>query len=215
MRTKKKKTGEEGKAKKKDIKIMLLIANPVKTSFSYACGTMYEKSAKQVGAKVRRFNIEEMDFDPALHQGYEVIQELEPDLIKFQKAVAWADHLVFVYPNWWTTMPAKMKGLFDRSFLPGFAFKFTDHKFKPLLKGKSARVINISGSLHPFLLWCFMGAYTNELSHGVLKACGIKPICVTSFGPTRKGSEKKRERFLKTVKKMAEQDMKKQNNRHR
>ena len=185
---------------------MLLVANPVKTSLSYAFGDAYEETVKVNGAEVRRFNIDEMDFDPALHNGYEEIQELENDLIAFQNAVRWADHLVFVYPNWWNTMPAKMKGLFDRAFLPGFAFKFVDNCFTPLLKGKSGRVINIVGSSNPVFLWCAIGSFTNELSKGILKMCGVSPVKTSSFGATRNASREKRERWLDTVRKMAEQD---------
>ena len=156
-----------------------------------------------------RFNIEEMNFDPVLHKGYEEIQELEPDLEKFQQAIQIADHLVFIYPNWWNTMPAKMKGLFDRAFLPKFAFSFENNAFKPLLKGKSGRIINIVGSAHPFLLWCAIGSYTNELSKGILKACGIKPVAVTRFGPTRSSSDEQRKKWIDTVRAIAVKDAKK------
>lgn len=44
--------------------------------------------------------------------------ELEEDLVKAQELIRWADHLVFVYPIWWGTMPAVLKGFFDRVFLP-------------------------------------------------------------------------------------------------
>ena len=188
-------------------KLFLLTANPVKTSFSYACGDAYQGAAEQAGALVRRFNIEDMKFDPVLHNGYEEIQELEPDLLLFQDAITWADHLVFIYPNWWSTMPAKMKGLFDRAFLPKFAFSFEDNTFKPLLKGKSGRIINIVGSAHPFLLWCCIGSYTNELSKGVLGTCGVKPVTTRSFGPTRGSSDVVRGKWLDTVRMMAVRDV--------
>ncbi|MDE0243193.1 MAG: NAD(P)H-dependent oxidoreductase [Candidatus Kaiserbacteria bacterium] len=188
-------------------KIVILVANPVKTSFSYACGDAYEESARASGAAVRRFNIDEMDFDPALHQGYDVIQELEPDLVAFQEAVTWADHLVFIYPNWWNTMPAKMKGVFDRSFLPGFAFKFVNNRFTPLLKGKSARVINVVGSTHPLVLRLLIGSYTNELSHGVLRICGVRPVRTQCFGPSRSSTEKMRKRWLQKVRAIAAREV--------
>lgn len=187
-------------------KITILVANPVKTSFSYACGDAYEEVARASGAKVRRFNIDEMDFDPALHQGYDVIQELEPDLVAFQEAVSWADHLVFVYPNWWNTMPAKMKGLFDRAFLPGFAFQFVDNRFTPLLRGKSARVINVVGSTHPFILRCLIGSYTNELSHGILRLCGVGPVRVKCFGPSRSSTDETRKEWLRVVRTIASRE---------
>ena len=190
-------------------KIFLLNANPVPTSFSYACSNAYHSAAEQAGAEVMRFNIEEMDFDPVLHEGYEKIQELEPDLLKFQQAIRLADHLVFVYPNWWNTMPAKMKGLFDRAFLPKFAFSFENNKFKPLLTGKSARIINIVGSAHPFLLWCQIGSYTNELSKGILRSCGVKPVATTSFGPTRGSTDEIRQKWVDRVRTAAAKDARK------
>ena len=183
--------------------ILIFVGNPVKSSFSYACGDAYEETARNTGASVRRFNVDEMDFDPTLHRGYEVVQELEPDLMSFREAVTWADHLVFIYPNWWNTMPAKMKGLFDRSFLPGFAFKFINSRFTPLLKGKSARVINVVGSTHPLVLRFIIGPYTNELSDGILRLCGVRPVRVKSFGPSRSSSDKTRRRWLAAVRKIA------------
>ena len=160
---------------------------------------IYEETAKERGAEVRRFNIAEMQFDPVLHQGYEVIQELERDLLSFQEAVKWADHLVFIYPNWWSTMPAKMKGLFDRCFLPKFAFTMENGRFEGLLGGKSARVINILGSLHPFVARIIVGDYTNELKKGVLGLCGVSPVSVTAFGPSQSSPSRIRDRWMEKV----------------
>ena len=188
-------------------KIMLLNANPVKESFSHACSDAYVSAATAAGAEVRRFNIGEMDFDPTLHNGYKVIQELEPVLREWQDAVSWADMLVFVYPNWWNTMPAKMKGLFDRAFLPQFAFRFENHCMVPLLTEKQATIINIVGSSNPFMLWFKMGSYTNELSHGILKMCGVESVKTVGFGPTRSSSQAQRDRWLERVGQRAQRDV--------
>ena len=187
-------------------KIYIINANPVKNSFTYYCANRYEEEAKKAGAEVRRANIEEMDFDPVLHNGYDEIQELEPALLKFQDDTRWADHLVFFYPNWWSTMPAKMKGLFDRAFLPKFAFSFDNNKLVPLLTDKTARIVNIVGSADPMLLRIKMGSYTNELSKGILGECGVKVKYVCSYGPTRKKTQKQKDKFLCKVGEMAKSD---------
>ena len=180
--------------------ILVLMGNPDADSFSGKVATSYEESAREAGHEVDRVNIGDMKFDPVLHKGYKVIQELEPDLVSMQEKWKWADHIVIVYPNWWTTMPAVLKGLFDRMYLPGFAFNF-DKKTKKVvqhMKGKTARVIVVAGTHSPFMTWLKFGDYTNEIAHGILGFAGIRAK-VTTYGPSDRVDEKKRECWLREV----------------
>lgn len=122
--------------------ILLLNGNPKDVSFAKQLSDTYEDEASKK-YQVSRFNLSEMRFNPSLENGYDEIQSLEPSLIEFQKFVLLADHIVIVAPIWWGGLPAKLKGLFDRTFLPGFAFKFEDDNPEPvqLLKGKTSRLI--------------------------------------------------------------------------
>ena len=189
-------------------KIFIFIGNPIDSSLSCSAGSVYKEAAEKAGAEVRSMNIGDMQFDPVLHHGYEKIQELEPDLLTFQENIRWADHLVFIYPNWWTSMPAKMKGLFDRSFLPKFAFSFKDGKVLQLLKGKTGRIINFGGSVHPWKLYCYMGPFTNVLRKGILMFCGVKPVRVVKFGPSGSVSDETRKRWLEKVAAIARKEAK-------
>ena len=65
---------------------------------------------------MRITKLSDMKFNPSLEKGYKEIQQLEPDLVKFQNDIKWANTIVFIYPNWWCAMPAKMKGIFDKCF---------------------------------------------------------------------------------------------------
>lgn len=69
-------------------------------------------------------------------------QPIERGIQAALELVAWAAHLVFVFPTWWGTMPALLKGFLDRVVMPGFAFeeREDDPGFTALLTGKSVHL---------------------------------------------------------------------------
>jgi NAD(P)H dehydrogenase (quinone) len=186
-------------------KITILLGHPnTDPTLSSEFALLYEAAAKKAGHEVRRINLAELKFDPMLHKGYKAIQELEPDLKKAQEDIAWCEHLVVIYPNWWQTMPALLKGFFDRAWLPGFAFNMRKDKngkqifgWYKRLKGKTSRVFVLSGT-HPWLIWLFFGDYTNEIKMGVLWFAGFK-VKVTRFGPTDQAPEWKKNEWRRKV----------------
>ncbi len=186
--------------------ILVLLGNPDSESYSGALADRYQVGAEDSGHTVTRVNLGDLQFDPILHKGYKEIQELEPDLLQLQDHFRNADHIVIVYPNWWCTMPALLKGLFDRMWLPGFAFNF-DKETKKLVKrlsGKTCRVIIVAGTHSPFKTWWKFGDYTNEIQHGILEFAGIKTK-VSAYGPCERVGEPCKEKWLQEVENMGKQ----------
>jgi putative NADPH-quinone reductase len=156
-------------------KVFIFLGNEDKEGFCGELADAYEKGAKAGGHEVRRVNIGDLKFDPLLHKGYKVIQELEPDLKMVQENIRWAEHVVIIYPTWWSGMPAILKGFFDRAWLPGFGFHM--HKsgmwWDALLKGRTGRVIiTMDGwALGERILF---GDSTNEIGRAIMNFAGIK-----------------------------------------
>lgn len=186
-------------------KIYLLMGNPDKDStLSNEFADAYEASAKARGHEVRRANVGDLQFDPILHKGYRAIQPLEPDLTKLQEDLKWCDHFVLIYPLWWSSAPSLLKGLFDRMWLPGFAFRFIkgpDGKstlgWHKLLKGRTSRVVVLLKN-NPLLERFMYGNYTAEIASAVLGFSGFK-VKVTEVGNSEGLSENAKKRWLSKI----------------
>lgn len=182
-------------------KIALIQGHPNLESYNQALGAQYREAAEAAGAEVREINIAEMDFDPNLGFGYSHRTPLEACLEDAWKIIKWADHLVIVYPTWWGTLPAKLKGFFDRLFLPGMAFQPRENSpfWDKLLKGKSARVITTMDSPG----WYFWLVYRNSGYHlikrVILNYCGVSPVRITRIGAIRNSTSEFREKQLRRV----------------
>ena len=55
-----------------------------------------------------------------------------------------AEAFVFVYPTWWSTMPAILKGWLERVMVPGVGFVFDDHHHVRRGLKRVRRVVGIS-----------------------------------------------------------------------
>ena len=188
----------------KQCRIFLLLGHPDKSGFCGEIADAYESAARAAGHSVVRMNIGEMQFDPILHKGYRAKQELEPDLVTFQNEITTAEHVVIVYPVWWVSMPALLKGLFDRAWLPGSAFRYIKMSngkrtifWNRLFRGKTSRIFMTSGTA-PWLVRFLPGNVNAQLKWGILWFAGFS-VRTTWFGPAENIPENRKSRWLKHV----------------
>ncbi len=182
-------------------KILVINGHPDKESFCFALAESYKRGADSAGADCKLVHLVDLQFNPVLTFGYRKVSELEPDLVMMQEEILAADHLVFVYPNWWSTFPALLKGFVDRIFLPGFAFKYHDKNpfWDKLLTGKTARLI-VTMDTPTWYYWLInKNAGHNAMKTGVLEFCGIKPVKISVFTTVKSSDDKKRKQWLEEV----------------
>ena len=126
-------------------KVLIINGHPLKASFNGAIVKAYEKGAKTNTVEIKQLDLADMKFDPFI-EGYKNDQKTEADILNAQELISWANHLVWVYPTWWGTMPALVKSFIEQTFMPGFAFKYKKNtktvKWDKYLSGKSAHLIS-------------------------------------------------------------------------
>ena len=185
-------------------KILIILGHPDLDSYNYALFNAYKKGALASGAEVRELIIRDLNFNPNLSFGYRKRTELEPDLIAAQDAILWANHLVWIYPVWWGSLPGILKGFIDRVFLPGFAFQKREGSiwWDKLLKGKSARIISTLDQPAWYYWLVYNAPSNNAMKKLTLQFCGINPVKTTTIGPLRLSKESFRINWLKKVEKL-------------
>jgi len=182
-------------------KILIVNGHPDAESYNFALAAAYKKGALAAGAEVQEINIRELTFSPNLEYGYRKCTELEPDLLKAQEQLKWAEHIVWVYPVWWGSVPAIMKGFLDHVLLPGFAFKKRDGSiwWDKFMTGKSARIICTLDQPG----WFYRLVNGRPSDHAMKKlVCGfvgIKPVRTTTVAPMRLSSDAFRAKWLRKV----------------
>ncbi|MEU5155889.1 NAD(P)H-dependent oxidoreductase [Glycomyces sp. NPDC021274] len=117
---------------------------------------------------------------------------IAPDIKAEQAKLLEADLVLLQFPLWWYTVPAIMKGWFDRVFTNGFGYspsrdwpRFGDG----VLKGKRAMVIVTTGAAEAHLSDRGVNGDINDLlfpiQHGVLFYTGmavLPPVVITGAG---------------------------------
>lgn len=181
---------------------LIINGHPRADSFSSKIAESYEQAISKTKNSYKVLQLNTLKFDPNLAYGYN--SKLEPDLIQAQELITWADRLVFIYPLWWWSMPALLKGFIDRVFIPGFAFKY-EGKALPtqLLKGKKATlIVTMDGPTWYYRLWMLATGHV-MMKRGVLAFCGVKTTDTLMIDNYHKLDAKQKDRWLQKVKKLA------------
>lgn len=167
--------------------------DPVEARLCHAIADSYDDGARQGGHTVKRLDVGRLKF-PLIRSAEDWRNVAPPvDIAEAQASVKRADHIVLIYPLWLGTMPALTKAFLEQLFRPGYSHAESGKGFpKPLLKGKSARIIVTMGMpAAVYRLWFFAHSL-KSLERNVLGFAGIGPIRHTLIGMVEAMDERRR-----------------------
>ncbi|SHF04898.1 NAD(P)H-dependent oxidoreductase [Vibrio gazogenes] len=126
--------------------ILIVYAHPEPQSLNHALKVQMIDHLRAAGHSVQVSDLYEMDwkavldrhdmmskdpsepFDPSLDSKHAYESGTQSiDIAKEQEKSLWADHVIFQFPLWWFSMPAIMKGWFERVYAYGFAYGYGEH----------------------------------------------------------------------------------------
>lgn len=174
--------------------------DPAGGHLCHALADAYAEAASAAGHDLRRIEVAGLDV-PLLRSKTEFDHAPPPPVIAAAQAdIAWAEHLVFLYPLWLGSMPALLKGFLEQSFRPGFAFE--PGRMRGRLAGRSARVVVTMGMPALAFRWWFGAHSLKAFERNILRFVGISPVRESLFGMVEAASEKTRARWLARMRRL-------------
>lgn len=171
--------------------------DPRARHFGHALAHAYSSGAVGAGHKVRQIEIAQLKFPLLRRHADWKDGGLPAGLRAAQADIAWADHLVIIFPLWLGTMPALLKAFLEQVFRPGFALVYEGHRFPQKgLVGKSARVVVTMGMPAFWYRWFFRAHGVRGLERSILGFCGVKPVRETLIGLVEAKDGAAREKWL-------------------
>ena len=183
--------------------ILIIYAHPNCKSFNNAILKQVESSISSTH-KIKTIDLYKENFDPVLkfdEKNKRRDLAKSPETCKYRDMIKEADKLIFIFPIWWSGMPAILKGFIDRVFVSGFAYSYKKIGLEGHLKGKSAWIITTMNA--PSVILPFFNDYGKVLKNQILKPCGITPVKLTTLAQVESSSQEKRKLYLEKISGMA------------
>ena len=156
--------------------MLIIYAHPNKTGH---CGLMLEEVKLSLDKKKINYDIldlYEMKYDPVLTNEEHYTSEhynISESNKKIQEQIKAENKFIFIYPTWWNSAPAILKGFIDRIFVKRFAFKYEGKIPKGLLNGKAV-IFTSTGGPRLLTKLYYKDGIVKFLTRDVLSFCGIK-----------------------------------------
>jgi len=130
-------------------------------------------------------------FSPADHDQFKGRAEPKEDVLLEQRRVDGADLLVLVFPVYWWSMPAVMKGWVDRVFTSGWAYIDDPERGTTRLLGRlKGRVVAIGGADRgTYERRGYLDALDAQIVQGIFGYCGIQAAGLDLLLPLDANSE--------------------------
>lgn len=138
---------------------LIVVAHPCADSFTHANLGAVHSGLESAGHTVDVIDLYADGFTAAMSRAERAAYEapkpiLDPQIADYAKRLMVAEIVVFVYPTWWSTVPAILKGWFDRVLVPGVGFRLDERsgKVRPAL-AQVRHLVGVStyGSPKPYV----------------------------------------------------------------
>ncbi|AIX73329.1 MAG: NAD(P)H-dependent oxidoreductase [Mixta calida] len=173
---------------------LIVFAHPDSTSHTHAVAKQIAEGIASAGEE-HTFELVDLaaeGFDPrfsaADYQQFKGQTVLPDDVNAEQQRIKRADALVLVYPIYWWSFPAQLKGWIDRVFTQGWAYDERDGKLVKLLGHLPVHLIALGGAdQRTYARYGYFGSMKTQIDQGIFGYCGAPVVTSELLLPSDEG----------------------------
>ena len=180
----------------------IVFAHPWNGSFNKAILDKVVEKLDETKQKYTIIDLNKDGFNPVMTEEelslYSQGKSIDPLVEKYQEILKNTDELILVFPIWWMSVPAILKGFFDKVMVKGFAYENTQNGIKGFLTNiKTAKMIT-TATAPKFLL--NITGFGITMKKANLGGVGIKKTKWIHYSLRMQGEDEDRKKFLEKVK---------------
>ena len=196
------------------MKTLIIYNHPHEGSFCSAIREAVHSGLKKGGHPCKVINLDKDQFDPVMRgkdlkafvmagrMGEEGLDGVDPIVLRYMKKLHWAEHIVMIFPVWWMTMPAMMKGFVDKVIFPGGAYKMEDGKLVSTLSDlRQVTVISTMNTPSDIYKDLFGNSLEGSLIKGTFNQIGIHDVRWISLNMVKQSGDERRWLWLDEIEK--------------
>jgi NAD(P)H dehydrogenase (quinone) len=183
---------------------LIVYAHPKEDSFNHAILESATRALESKGHSVVVRDLYALAFTPVLTQAdFKALHSgnTPHDILTEQAYITHADVITLIYPLWWTSMPAILKGYIDRVFSYGFAYQYTkEGTVEGLFSAKKTFMITTQGTPNAFYDASGMTkSLIQTTDEGIFGFCEATTLGHLFFGGISASDDVARKAMLQTV----------------
>jgi putative NADPH-quinone reductase len=156
--------------------------DPARAHFCHALADAYVDGAMSAGKETRMITVAELPLE-VLRTAVEFSEAPKSaHIVSAQADIAWADHLVLVFPLWLGGAPAVLRAFLEQVARGNFFAATEGPGIRSKFKGKSARLIVTMGMPAIVYRLFFHAHGVRNIMSGVLGFAGFGPVRATMYG---------------------------------
>ena len=178
------------------MKILVVLCHPRTNSLTSQIAQSFSEGATKAGHQVEILDLYKENFDPVLRiedepndgtiENYSLEVQTEFERLNSNDAV------VMVFPLWWWSVPAMLKGWIDRVWNYGLMYGSNEHNVKKGL------MIAVAGATKEQLIKRdYEAAINTSLNIGILDYCGVKNSEIMILKETNKITKQQCPSYIK------------------